>query len=349
MTTDEPPLPDEYSDHLRLLTETLESLRDTLERDHTLTTDQRMFARRLLFLANQPITEAERILPTPDGDDSLGEDRTPDLCDDYADAVTHIEQQLRWLIRALQAAQPAAHHYDGTPAEKLTTALEYTTALRAILPAVPEESPVLADQEVVSLDEVDPHVGGRGDCDGRWLEYQLQRALERWGYSAARRQHLFSLEVDVVATRKEKQQNPSDWIVAQCKDWTDDPITKSTLFRLCTVAFACRAMPVLCHTTELTPRTEKLARELEVRVLELKDLERAELPTPQVAKPTMELDEWRPQYRARDDRGTLPLLFRSEAGKRFSYVPGFTPVGTNADYEPIEDDRDDDTHPAAGH
>jgi hypothetical protein len=107
-------------------------------------------------------------------------------------------------------------------------------------------------------------------------------------------------------------------------------------------------MPVLCHTTELTPRTEKLARELEVRVLELKDLERAELPAPQVARPTMELQEWRPQYRARDDRGSLPLMFRGEPGKRFSYVPGFTPVGKNADYEPIESDRDEDTLPTAG-
>jgi hypothetical protein len=41
-------------------------------------------------------------------------------------------------------------------------------------------------------------------------------------------------------------------------------------------------------------------------------------------------------------------MFRGEPGKRFSYVPGFTPVGKNADYEPIESDRDEDAHPAAG-
>ncbi|PHQ44498.1 hypothetical protein DJ68_18170 [Halorubrum sp. C3] len=201
----------------------------------------------------------------------------------------------------------------------------------------------------MNLDNVDPHVGGRGNGDGRWLEYQLERALGRWGYRAATRQHLYSMEIDVVAKRKEKQQQPSDWIVAQCKDWTNDPITPTALFRLCTVAFACRAMPVLCHTTELTPRTEKLARELEVRVLDLTDLERAELPAPQVAKPTMEFREWRPQYRAREDRGSFPLMFRGEPGKRFTYVPGFKPVGKDADYEPIENDRDDDAHPAAGH
>ncbi|QLH78395.1 hypothetical protein HZS55_14285 [Halosimplex rubrum] len=348
MTTDEP-TPEGYDDRLSLLTKTIEALRETLERDHSLPTDQRMFACRLLFLASQPITEAERILPEPDRDVDSAEDLTPASWDDYAAAVINIERQLCWLVRSLRAVQPAAHHYDEPPVEKFTTALEYATALRDILSSVPEDSPVLADREDINLDNVDPHVGGRGNGDGRWLEYQLERALGRWGYRAATRQHLYSMEIDVVARRSEKQQQPSDWIVAQCKDWTDDPITPTALFRLCTVAFACRAMPVLCHTTELTPRTEKLARELEVRVLELSDLERAELPAPQIAKPTMEFREWEPQYRAREHRGMFPLMFRSEPGKRFSYVPGFKPVGNDADYEPIENDRDDDAHPAAGH
>lgn len=349
MTSDVPSLPDGYADHLFSLTETIESLRETLETDHTLATDQQMFARRLLFLASQPVNEAKQILPELNRDADSQDGQTSNPGDDYAEALTHIERQLCWLTQSLQTEQPAAYHYDEAPDEKFTVALEYATAIRDIIPAVPAESPVLGGLEDVSLNDVDPHVGGRGENKGRWLEYQLQRALERWGYRAATRQHLFSLEVDVVATRRTKQQMPSDWIVAQCKDWTNDPITKSTLFRLCTVAFACRAMPVLCHTTELTPRAEKLARELEVRVLTLTDLERAELPAPQVAKPTMELQEWRPEYRARDDRGSIPLLFRGEPGKRFSYVPGFTPVGKDADYEPIENDQGDDTHPAAGH
>ncbi|MGQ3331141.1 hypothetical protein [Halorubrum sp. FL23] len=349
MSANESYLPDGYANHLCSLTETLTSLRETIEGDHTLTTDQRMFARRLLYLTNQPIKEAERILPDPDCDDDSTDDNTLDSANDYATALTRVEEQLCWLIRSLQAVLAEAN-YDEAPAEKFTTALEYATALRDIIPAVPTESPVLAAQADVTIGEIDPHVGGRGDSDGRWLEYQLDRALNRWGYGAARRQHIFSLEVDVVARRRTKQQEPSDWIVAQCKDWTTDPITPRILFRLCTVAFACRAMPVLCHTTELTPRAEKLARELEVRVLTLKDLERAELPAPHVAKPTTALNEWGPQYRAREDRGSFPLMFRGEPGKRFSYVPGFTPVGKDADYEPIESDQDDDdTHPAAGH
>lgn len=54
MSANESHLPDGYSNHLCSLTETLTSLRETIEGDHTLTTDQRMFARRLLYLTNSP-------------------------------------------------------------------------------------------------------------------------------------------------------------------------------------------------------------------------------------------------------------------------------------------------------
>ncbi|NGM71418.1 hypothetical protein G6M89_20885 [Natronolimnobius sp. AArcel1] len=193
------------------------------------------------------------------------------------------------------------------------------------------------------------HVEGRGQGDGRWLEYQLQRAFRRWGYTADTRQTAFSLEVDVVACRTEKQHDPSDWLVAQCKDWTNDTITPGTIYRLCTVAFACRAMPVLCHTTELTTRAEQLARHLEVRVLELEDLARGDLPAPKTTTPSSDLYEYSAEWTARKSRGTLPVMFATEPGKRFSYVPGFEPVGNGCEYKPVDDDLDDDTHPAAGH
>jgi hypothetical protein len=45
----------------------------------------------------------------------------------------------------------------------------------------------------------------------------------------------------------------------------------------------------------------------------------------------------------------FPLLFRRDPGKHFSYVPGFTPVGKDGDYESIEDEENDDSHPAVGH
>jgi hypothetical protein len=349
MTTDESPLPDGFAEHLARLTETINALRGMLDTDHTLSTEEHMLGRRLLFLTSEPISEARRLLPKLPEEDTPQESELLDSVNDYDEALSQLERDLCWLIQALRTEQLAAKRYDEAPAEKFITALEYGTALRDILPQVPSESHVVSDQESITPGDVDPEISGRGDGDGRWLEFQLQRALRRWGYVADTRQHLFSLEIDVVATQRPKQQEPSDWIVAQCKDWTSDPITPAPLFRLCTVAFACRAMPVLCHTTELTPRAETLARELEVRVLTLTDLQRAELPTPQVAKPTISLDKTQSQFRARDARGSLPLMFYDEPGKRFSYVPGFTPVGRDAEYEPIEREQDDDTHPAAGH
>ncbi len=42
-------------------------------------------------------------------------------------------------------------------------------------------------------------------------------------------------------------------------------------------------------------------------------------------------------------------MFTNEPGKHFSYVPGFEPVGDGCAYQPLDDELDDDTHPAAGH
>ncbi|MWV40065.1 hypothetical protein GRS80_09930 [Natrialba sp. INN-245] len=209
----------------------------------------------------------------------------------------------------------------------------------------------LEREVTVTTKEAYEQVEGRDQGQGQWLEYQLERAFRRWGYSADTRQTAFGLEVDVIARRKEKQGEPTDWLVAECKDWESGTITPVTIFRLCMIAFACRAMPVLCHTTDLTSRAEQLARNFEVRVLELEDLERGELPAPKTAQPSTELFEYAPDWTARDSRGELPIMFRREPGKRFSYVPGFEPAGRGCGYEPIEDpdDRDDDPHPAAGH
>ena len=182
---------------------------------------------------------------------------------------------------------------------------------------------------------------GRGQGDGRWLEYQLELALARWGYFVDRNQHVFRLEVDVVATRREKQDDPTDWIVAQCKDWETRQIGLNTIYRLCMMAFTCRAVPVLCHTTELTPRARQIARYWEVRVLTLEDLHRGALPAPNVAEPTDDLNEYGFQFTARETRGSLPLMFTTEPGKHFSYVPGFEPDGKCHEYRPIEDEAEE--------
>jgi hypothetical protein len=55
--------------------------------------------------------------------------------------------------------------------------------------------------------------------NGEWLEHQMGAALRRWGYSTEFHQTAYGLEVDVIARRREEQQNPTDCIVAQCKNW----------------------------------------------------------------------------------------------------------------------------------
>jgi len=340
-------LPPGFDRGLTKLIDATEAFRDALSDEETLTAVQTVTTRRRLFLALSALKAIRRQLADTEHSPSQG-DHEVVTWDGPAQALYHIELRLDRLLGDL-----SIQGYDHTSQEysieqTLETIRDHIVILQDALSEESTDDSTLPEQ-LSSHRSVYADVAGRGVGDGRWLEYQLQRALMRWGYQAETRQHLFGLEVDVVAKRKPKQQQPTDWLVAQCKDWTSDTITPSTIFRLCTIAFACRAMPVLCHTTDITHRAEELARHFEVRVLDLRDLERGALPAPHVYKPSAELNEWPPQYNVRDYRGTLPVMFYGEPGKRFSYVPGFTPVGMDYDYEPIDTDRDDDTHPAAGH
>jgi len=346
MTNDPSSLPPGFTDELSQLIALIESLRTTLATEETLTTEQQVTARRRLFLMLYPLKTIRRQFAGSESSTSQFDREV--TWNGYEEAFSHIEQRLERLLREFALEQVDASSEEYQIAQTLGAVQEHLVILQDALPEVSTESSTLPE-ELPSRQSLYAGVAGRKFGDGRWLEYQLHRALRRWGYQAATRQKLFNLEVDVVATRESKQHKPSDWLVAQCKDWTSDTITPAKIFRLCTVAFACRAMPVLCHTTDITARAEELARHFEVRVLDLRDLERGALPAPHVYKPSAELNEWPPQYNARDDRGTLPVMFYGEPGKRFSYVPGFTPVGMDYDYEPIDTDQDDDTHPAAGH
>ncbi|PAU80263.1 hypothetical protein CK500_15455 [Halorubrum salipaludis] len=347
MTDETLSLPPGFDRGLTQLIDAIETLRDGLSDEETLTTVQAVTTRRRLFLALYALKAIRRQLADTEHRPSQG-DHEVVTWDDPAQALYHIKLRLDRLLEdlSIQGYDHSSQEY--SIEQTLETIRDHIVILQDALSEGSTDNSTLLEK-LSSHRSVYVDVAGRGVGDGRWLEYQLQRALIRWGYQAATRQKLFNLEVDVVATRKTKQHKPSDWIVAQCKDWTSDTITPAKIFRLCTIAFACRAMPVLCHTTELTPRAEKLARHFEVRVLDLRDLERGALPAPQVYSLSAELNEWPPEYGVRDDRGSLPLMFYREPGKRFSYVPGFTPVGMDYDYEPIDADRDDDTHPAAGH
>ncbi len=351
MPTDNTPIPNEYYDQLYPLIKTIESVRDKTGRSgEHFTVEEAKTGRRLLYMATRSLAEARGIIPSGDPGAEYSSQRSADEFADYEDALTQIEYRLGRLLECARNEHRDEYRYSESLEKKFETAYESIRAYRDLHPQVDDDSQLPTDFDDITTEAGYEHVEGRGQGDGRWLEHQLWRALRRWGYQADTRQTVFSLEVDVVAKRKEKHHEPDDWIVAQCKDWNSGTITPGAIFRLCTVAFACRAMPVLCHTTDLTTRAEDLARQLEVRVLELEDLERAKLPAPKIVKPTSNLRKTSLQRPVRETRGRLPLLFYTEPGKRFSYVPGFKPAGPNFEYEPIEGDDDgDDTHPAAGH
>lgn len=196
----------------------------------------------------------------------------------------------------------------------------------------------MSDEESTAEDDVySRDIEGRGHGDGRWLEFQLSRALKQWGYITDMRETAYGLEIDVVAKRKEPRDRPTDWIVAECKDWENRSITPNVIYRLCMLAFSCRAMPVLCHTTSLTPKAREIARKWEVRVLTIEDLHRGSLPAPNVSAPITELCMHRRQYTPREGRGTLPVMLTYERDLHFSYVPGFKAKGRLCEYQPIED------------
>lgn len=189
--------------------------------------------------------------------------------------------------------------------------------------------------------EVPPRgeTAGRQNGDGRWLEHQLRNSLQRWGYRTQLREKIHGLEIDVIARREPKQDDPTDWIVAQCKDWESRPITPDVIFRLCMLAFTCKAMPVLCHTTRLTDRAKEIANKWEVRVLKLEDLNRGALPAPATLALSDDLISFPTTYTARKKRNPLPILFCDEPNKHFTYVPGYEPVGRTHKYRPV-DERD---------
>jgi hypothetical protein len=133
--------------------------------------------------------------------------------------------------------------------------------------------------------------------DGARLERRTVETFEEWGYFAKRGETLIQTEVDVVASRKEFRQEPTDFVVAECKNWTARPIGPPVIFRLVMQAYIGHAMPVLVHTTRLTERAWTLAQAYDIRLLTDKDLyEHDDLPP---------LPEWRPPSHRRPHRRPL--------------------------------------------
>lgn len=135
------------------------------------------------------------------------------------------------------------------------------------------ESRLFPPQTMSKEDYPREEMDGRSRGDGSWLENKLAETLSEWGYRTIQGESLLGLEVDVLARKEEMCDEPEDFIVAECKDWSSRRITEDVVIRLCLTAYVARAMPVLCHTTKLTTRAWKLAQKFDVRILSVDQLD----------------------------------------------------------------------------
>jgi hypothetical protein len=174
----------------------------------------------------------------------------------------------------------------------------------------PEEAPQRTDA-TSSEQPTDPPretTSGRGPGHGEWLEDRVATTLEEWGFRTTTRTQLLALTADVAARREDPHDDPSDFLVIECKDWSTRPVGEQTIVRLCLLAFVARAMPVLCHTTHLTDRAWELAQAYDVRLLTLDDLDNDRLPPLTTRRPPAGTTPHRQGELPRDLRSRLPLL-----------------------------------------
>ncbi len=183
-------------------------------------------------------------------------------------------------------------------------------------PTETDETEAQANETTATNDNTDPidppreTTPGRGQGQGRWLEEHAAKTLEEWGYRTETRVELLALEADVVARRKELQNEPEDFLVIQCKDWENQPIGKRAIIRLCLLAFIGRAMPVLCHTSRLTQQAWELAQAYDVRLLNVNDLQYDQLPPLTEYRPPTGTKPHRREQLASEYRSVLPVVLR---------------------------------------
>jgi len=320
------------------LIHTVAALTEKIQEDIELSQEIRHEAVNKLQSLQTPLLEARGLLCDPDPDATWMPD--PEQVNlersDYPTILENIRSKLERLEDTVKV-EPSVD-------EDQFRVYSFHPPQRTVEDLLTLLSPPIQDME--SYDEgsyVPPRecTEGRVTGDGRWLEFQLRNALNRWGYHASVRETVYGVEIDVVAERREKQDAPTDWIVAECKDWKSRPITPDVIFRLCMLAYTCRAMPVLCHTTHLTERALDIARTWEVRVLKLNDLYRGALPAPDMLDIQHDIETSRGVYTLRESRGMLPLKFYGRQDNHFTYVPGYKPEGLLHEYRSVEEEPDE--------
>ncbi|MGQ3330450.1 hypothetical protein [Halorubrum sp. FL23] len=176
MTNDSSSLPPGSTEELNQLIESIESLRATLTTEETLTTDQQVTARRRLFLMLHPLKTVCRQFECAESATSQSDREV--TWNGYEEAFSHIEQRLERLLREFSLEQVDASSEAYQIEQTLGAVQEHLVILRDALPTVSTKRATLPEQPP-SRQSLYAGVAGRNIGDGRWLEYQLQRALRR--------------------------------------------------------------------------------------------------------------------------------------------------------------------------
>ncbi|PHQ43222.1 hypothetical protein Z052_05215 [Halorubrum sp. C191] len=174
---------------------------------------------------------------------------------------------------------------------------------------------------------------------GRWLERETAEAFERWGYRTMRNEYLFGLETDVVARRETLQNDPADYLVAECKDWHTRLVERQAVADISHRALLARAMPVLVVAWGVTNRAWALAQMLDVRILTLEDLSADSLPPLTEHRPPRGTLRTRREPSVREFRRPLPPILMRQSTRDVE-APVFYASSNSPCYVPDRDGND---------
>jgi hypothetical protein len=196
-----------------------------------------------------------------------------------------------------------------------------------------EKINALGDQEEPVDDlEHDP-------TSGRWLERETAEAFERWGYQTTRNEYLFGLETDVVARKADLQNDPVDYLVAECKDWHTTLVGRDVVADISHRALLARAMPVLVVAWGVTSQAWWLSQVLDVRILTIEDLHKDSLPPLTERRPPRETFRTRREPRVSELRSNMPQLLKRRSNLDIE-APVFFDGGCGPCYVPDRDGND---------
>ena len=197
-----------------------------------------------------------------------------------------------------------------------------------------EELDSLGDREEPVDDDLE-----HDPTNGRWLERETAEAFDRWGYRTARNEHLFGLETDVVARRADLQNDPADYLVAECKDWHTKLVGRKAVADISHRALLARAMPVLVVAWGVTTQAWVLAQVLDVRILTPEDLSADSLLPLTERRPPRGTLRTRREPSVREFRSPLPPILMRQSTRNVE-APVFFAIGNGPCYVPDREGND---------